>query len=142
MQPFLLPRVRALLLIRSIRSTTRGPSDGRWEAPAPPGAGDAPSDRTRWVVELDASGRRLRAASPKMASQGNILVPPMPIEIDAFLAAYKPKFICLPCLSQVTAREPSDVRRVVDVLLSERRAESQAGECLNCSATAFVVRRR
>jgi hypothetical protein len=66
----------------------------------------------------------------------------MPIEIEAFLTAYRPKFICLPCLSQVTAREPFDVRSVVDALLAERRAESQAAECLNCNATAFVVRRR
>jgi hypothetical protein len=51
-------------------------------------------------------------------------------------------FICLPCLSQVTAREPSDVRSVVDALLAERRAESQAAKCLNCNAMAFVVRRR
>jgi hypothetical protein len=64
------------------------------------------------------------------------------IEIDAFLAAYRPKFICLACLSQVTAREPTDVKRAVDALLAERRAETQAAECLNCNATAFVVRRR
>jgi hypothetical protein len=63
-------------------------------------------------------------------------------EIEAFLAAYKPKFICLACLSQVTAREPSDVRSVVDALLAERRAESQAAECLNCNAMAFVMRLR
>jgi hypothetical protein len=66
----------------------------------------------------------------------------VPIEIDAFLVAYKPKFICLPCLSQVTAREPSDVKRAVDALLAERRAESKAAECLNCNTTALVVRRR
>jgi hypothetical protein len=55
---------------------------------------------------------------------------------------HKPKFICLPCLSQVTAREPADVKTVVDALLATRRAESQVAECLNCNAMAFVVRRR
>jgi hypothetical protein len=63
-------------------------------------------------------------------------------EIEAFLSAYRPKFICLPCLSAVTARDADDVRRAVDALLAERRAETQAAECLNCNTTAFVVRRR
>jgi hypothetical protein len=63
------------------------------------------------------------------------------IEIDAFLTAYKPKFICLPCLSDVTARPPLDVKAAVDALLAERRAETQVAECLNCNATALVVRR-
>jgi hypothetical protein len=66
----------------------------------------------------------------------------MPVEIEAFLGAYKPKFICLPCLCQVTAREPADVKTVVDALLATRRAESRVAECLNCNAMAFVVRRR
>jgi hypothetical protein len=63
-------------------------------------------------------------------------------EIDAFLAAYKPKDICFPCPGEVTAREPADVKQAVDALILERRAETQVGECLNCNATAFVVRRR
>jgi hypothetical protein len=63
-------------------------------------------------------------------------------EIEAFLAAYKPKFICLPCLSAVTEREAEDVKQAVDALLTERRAETQAAECLNCNTMAFVVRRR
>jgi hypothetical protein len=63
-------------------------------------------------------------------------------EMGAFLAAYKPKFICLPCLSTVTAREPADVKQAVTLLLAERRAETQVAECLNCNVTAFVVRRR
>jgi len=66
----------------------------------------------------------------------------MAVELDAFLAAYKPKFICLSCLGEVTAREPADVKRAVDTLLAERRAETQVAECLNCNVTAFVVRRR
>jgi hypothetical protein len=70
------------------------------------------------------------------------LVAPMPIEIEAFLAAYKPKFICLSCLSRMTEREASDVKRAVDALCAERRAESSVAECLNCNVTAFVVRRR
>jgi hypothetical protein len=65
----------------------------------------------------------------------------MPSEIDAFLAAYKPKFICLSCLSLVTGRAAEDVRIAVDALLVTRRAESQVAECLNCNATASVVRR-
>lgn len=64
------------------------------------------------------------------------------IEIDSFLTAYRPKFICVPCLATVTSRAEREVRDVVMMLLVERRAESQIGECLNCSATAFVVRRR
>jgi hypothetical protein len=66
----------------------------------------------------------------------------MTVEIDAFLVAYRPKFICLSCLSQVTAREPSDVKSAVDELLATRRAESQVAECLNCNIISFVVRRR
>ena len=66
----------------------------------------------------------------------------MPVEIDAFLDAYRPRFICLSCLVVVTARTPPDVKQAIDLLLAERRAESQVGECLNCNATAFVVRRR
>jgi hypothetical protein len=65
----------------------------------------------------------------------------MAVELHAFLAAYRPKFICLPCLIVVTMREPADVRQAVDSLLAERRAESRIGECLNCNTTAFVVRR-
>lgn len=66
----------------------------------------------------------------------------MPVEIEAFLAAYRPAYICLRCLAAVIERSESDVRTVVTALLMERRAESQTGECLNCSTTAFVVRRR
>ena len=66
----------------------------------------------------------------------------MPIEIEAFLEAYKPKYICLACLSQVTAREAADVKTTVETLLATRRAESRVAECLNCNAMAFVVRRR
>jgi hypothetical protein len=42
----------------------------------------------------------------------------------------------------VTARDPADVKQAVDSLIAERRAETQVAECLNCNATAFVVRRR
>jgi hypothetical protein len=65
----------------------------------------------------------------------------MPEEIDAFLTAYRPRPICIPCLAQVTGRTLDDVRKVMTLLL-ERRAESQLAECMNCGATAFVVRRR
>jgi hypothetical protein len=64
------------------------------------------------------------------------------IQIDAFLAAYRPKFICLACLGAVTGRDEADVRATVNALLAERRAETEAAECLNCNAKAFVVRRR
>jgi len=64
------------------------------------------------------------------------------IEIESCLTAYSPKFICVPCLATVTSRTESDVRTVVTRLLAERRAETQVGECLNCNAIAFVVRRR
>ena len=64
------------------------------------------------------------------------------IEIESFLNAYAPKFICIPCLATVTARSEADVRSVVMTLLAERRAGTQEGECLNCNARAFVVRRR
>jgi hypothetical protein len=56
----------------------------------------------------------------------------MPVEIDAFLAAYQPKFICIACLGAVTARDEADVRRTVEMLLAERRVETQVAECLNC----------
>jgi hypothetical protein len=64
------------------------------------------------------------------------------IEIDSFLSAYAPKFICIACLSTVTSRSEADVRNVIMALLAERRAETQDAECLNCNARAFVVRRR
>jgi hypothetical protein len=66
----------------------------------------------------------------------------MPAEIEAFLGAYQPKFICLPCLGAVTARAEADVRSTVQMLLAERRVETQVAECLNCNRTAFVVRQR
>jgi hypothetical protein len=66
----------------------------------------------------------------------------MPAEIEAFLSAYKMKFICLPCLGAVTDRDEVDVRSTVQMLAAERRAETQVAECLNCNQTAFVVRQR
>jgi ABC-type transporter lipoprotein component MlaA len=66
----------------------------------------------------------------------------MPFEIEAFLSAFNGKFICLPCLGAVTSRDETDVRSTVQMLLAERRAETQVGECLNCNATAFLVGRR
>jgi len=53
------------------------------------------------------------------------------IEIESFLNAYQPKFICLPCLSAVTSRDQEDVRVAVNALLAERRAETDVAECLN-----------
>lgn len=64
------------------------------------------------------------------------------IEIESFLTAYAPKFICIPCLATVKSRTETDVRQAVNALLAERRAETQIDECLNCNAMAFVVRRR
>ena len=64
----------------------------------------------------------------------------MPIEIDAFLSAHQ--FICIPCLAAMTGRDAHDVRNAVMMLLTERRAESEDGECVNCNERAFVVRRR
>jgi hypothetical protein len=66
----------------------------------------------------------------------------MPAEIEAFLNAYKMKFICLPCLGAVTGRDEADVRSTVQMLAAERRSETQVAECLNCNETAFVVRQR
>ena len=66
----------------------------------------------------------------------------MPIQIDAFLSAYNPRFICINCLAAVTSREEVDVRATVQMLITERRAETRVGECLNCNVTAFVVRHR
>jgi hypothetical protein len=68
--------------------------------------------------------------------------PAMPVEIETFLTAYRPKFICIACLSAVTQREERDVRNTVMTLLTERRAETEIGECLNCNTMTFVVRRR
>ena len=52
---------------------------------------------------------------------------PMSQEIDAFLAAYKPRYICFPCLAKVTAREPADVKQAVDALI-RRAAGGDASE--------------
>ena len=62
-QLYLLPWVRVLLLIRSITSTTWGHE--RWPLVKPllrSRFGDAPTDRPGRLMELDARGRRLRAA--------------------------------------------------------------------------------
>jgi hypothetical protein len=40
----------------------------------------------------------------------------MPAEIEAFLNAYKMKFICLPCPGAVTGRDEVDVRSTVEML--------------------------
>jgi hypothetical protein len=66
----------------------------------------------------------------------------MPVEIEAFLNAYTPKFICIACLGAVTSREEADVRSTVQMLLAERRVETRVAECLNCNRTEFVVRVR
>jgi hypothetical protein len=66
----------------------------------------------------------------------------MPYEIEAFLSAYNGKLICQPCLAAVTGRDETDVRSTVQMLIAERRAEPQVGECMNCNATAFAVRSR
>lgn len=66
----------------------------------------------------------------------------MPVQIEAFLDAYRPKFICIYCLAAVTSREEADVRGTVQMLLAERRAETRVAECMNCNREAFVVRRR
>jgi hypothetical protein len=66
----------------------------------------------------------------------------LPTEIDAFLAAYHPKFICLPCLSTVTQRERDDVVDTVVTMLKAQRLESEVAECLNCNRTDMVVRQR
>ena len=66
----------------------------------------------------------------------------MPVEIEAFLGAYEPKFNCLDCLGAVTASDEADVPGSVQILLAERRVETQVAECLNCNQTAFVVRQR
>jgi hypothetical protein len=66
----------------------------------------------------------------------------MPVQIDAFLSAYSPKFICFNCLAAVTSREEVDVRATIQMLIAGRRAETRVGECLNCNVTAFVVRHR
>jgi hypothetical protein len=66
----------------------------------------------------------------------------MPVQVDAFLSAYSPKFICINCLASVTSRQEADVRATVHMLVAERRAETRVGECLNCNVKAFVVRHR
>jgi hypothetical protein len=66
----------------------------------------------------------------------------MPAEIEAFLNAYKMKFICVTCLGAVTGRDEADVRSTVQMLAAERRVETEVAECLNCNQTAFVVRQR
>jgi hypothetical protein len=53
----------------------------------------------------------------------------MPVQIEAFLDAYTPKFICICCLAAVTSRDEADVRGTVQMLLAERRAETRVGEC-------------
>lgn len=66
----------------------------------------------------------------------------MPVEIYAFLTAYRQKAICLRCLSAVTERAEDDVWQTITTLLREGRAEAEIAECLNCSMRTFVVRRR
>jgi hypothetical protein len=62
-QPFLLPWVRVLLLIRSITLDDLGARGvARCEAGTPARLGDAPADRAGGLVDLARRGRRLRAA--------------------------------------------------------------------------------
>jgi hypothetical protein len=89
--------------------------------------------------KADAQGRAQDAVADAAAG---VEISEMPLEIEAFLTSYTPKFICLDCLGAVTEREQDDVRNAITTLVAERRAETQIGECLNCNATAFVVRRR
>jgi hypothetical protein len=37
----------------------------------------------------------------------------MPVEIEAFLTAHRPNFICVRCLASMTEREEYDVRNAV-----------------------------
>jgi hypothetical protein len=66
----------------------------------------------------------------------------LPTGIETFLAAYHPKFICLPCLSTLTQRDPDDVVATVVRMLREWQLESEVAECRNCHRTDMVVRRR
>ena len=63
------------------------------------------------------------------------------VEIETFLTAYRPKFICPSCLAAVRSRHESDVRGSENTLLAEHHAETQVGKCLNCNVTDCVVRR-
>ena len=63
-------------------------------------------------------------------------------EIHAFLSAYNPKSICLPCLAVVTGRSDADVTKTVNKLVSSRHAMTNMGECLNCASRGIVVRVR
>jgi len=54
----------------------------------------------------------------------------MPVEIEAFLSAYAPKFICINCLAAVTSRDEADVRATVQMLLAERRAETRVARAI------------
>lgn len=60
-------------------------------------------------------------------------------QIDAFLSAYRPKCICLPCLAVVTYRMDDDVDETVSKLVAERRAVTKHAECFNCNDKTRVV---
>jgi hypothetical protein len=65
----------------------------------------------------------------------------MAAELEAFLEAFPDRFICLPCLTQVTSRPASDVVAAVNHLLADRRVEARAAQCLNCDGSRLVLRR-
>ena len=56
-----------------------------------------------------------------------MLVPPRPLRSKPSWWHTSPSFICLACLSQVTARAPADVKTVVEALLATRRASGEPG---------------
>jgi hypothetical protein len=66
----------------------------------------------------------------------------MAVELEAFLSAFPPRFICLSCLRQATSRKLADVQRALNRLLAERRIEARVEECLNCNSIGLALRRR
>lgn len=64
----------------------------------------------------------------------------MSFQIEVFLWAYRPRFICLPCLVTVTERNVSEIQGVVDSLVDQGRAETLIAECFNCNVMALSIR--
>jgi hypothetical protein len=133
---------QAVLAGRSHAGSSTAPSSSEGSV-VRGGSGSVGRHWARWLPErVDSPPRYKTVCIGRARQMPSARVDVMPVEIEGFLATYEPKSICIDCLGAVTTREEADVRSTILMLLAERRAETQVGECFNCNATSLVVRRR
>jgi hypothetical protein len=60
----------------------------------------------------------------------------------AFLSAYRPRFLCITCLSAMMQTEPALVLESLGPAIASGRVESAQRPCLNCERTGTAMRVR